>query len=380
MPIAAPSRSARFGSWLTHRHANLCERLANRETAQLQAALRDIRIDRPVFIAGLARSGSTILLEALASCERFASARYGDYPPIWFPHWWSQLRQHLPIPASTPSERAHGDGIRVTLDSPEAFDEVFWMHFFPQRHDPALSQRLDSETKNPRFDAFYRNHIRKVLLTRGRPRYLCKGNYNLARLPYLHGEFGDAKFVVPIRHPLTHIASLQQQHQRFADAAGRHPSIAAQMARSGHFEFGPQRRAENLGDNEVSQRIQDAFAAGRDIEGYALQWAQSYGWLADCLSHDTTLAASTLLLRHEEVCQSPKESLRALANHVELTDDEAATLVERWSPRLRTSNTPRQRDMTEQLETIQRLCEPVARRFGYAFGSSSDYAAASDSP
>jgi hypothetical protein len=365
MPISAPSRSARLGSWLTYRYSGLCARLANRETALLTEALRSIRVDRPVFIAGLARSGSTILLEALASCESFASARYSDYPPIWFPWWWSQLKRHLPTPVNAPSERAHGDGIAVTVDSPEAFDEVFWMHFFPHRHDPAISQRLTALDRNPHFDQFYRDQIRKILLARGRPRYLCKGNYNLARLPYLLSLFPDAKFVVPIRHPKTHVASLQQQHQRFAQAALRHPSIAHQMARSGHFEFGPQRRAEHAGDAEITARMRDAFTAGRDVEGYALQWAQSYAWLANLLASEAALAAATLVVRHEDVCQSPKDSLQSLVRHVELVPSSAEDLVNHWSPRMHAAKPSNIRWTAEQEACVRETCGTVAAHFGY---------------
>jgi len=365
MSISAPSRSARFGSWLTDRYSGLCARLANAETAQLSEELRTIQIDRPVFIAGVARSGSTILLEALASCDSFASARYSDYPPLWFPCWWSQLKRHLPKPAHSPSERAHGDGIAVTVDSPEAFDEVFWMHFFPHRHDPAISQRLTTQDHNPPFDEFYRNHIRKVLLARGRPRYLCKGNYNLARLPYLLSRFPDAKFVVPIRHPKTHVASLQQQHQRFTQAALHHPSIARQMARSGHFEFGPQRRAEHMGDAEVATRIRDALAAGRDVEGYALQWAQSYAWLADLLDSNPSVASSILVVSHEDLCRSPADELQTLARHIELAPSEAERLVEQWAPRMQAAKPARVAWTLAEEACVRESCGTVATQFGY---------------
>ncbi len=176
--------------------------LAGLESRQLAEEIAANPPRRPIFIAGVARSGSTILLQALASLPGTASARYRDYPPIWFPYWWDRLRQRLPLPPVKPQPRAHADGIEVTPDSPEALDEVFWMHFHPGRHDPGVDQRLEPDHERSAFTAFYRAHISKLLYARGAERYLCKGNYNLFRLPLLLRMFPDARLVVPIRSPL----------------------------------------------------------------------------------------------------------------------------------------------------------------------------------
>ena len=36
--------------------------------------------------------------------------------------------------AGTTAERAHGDGVEVGLDSPEAFEEMLWMAFWPEHY------------------------------------------------------------------------------------------------------------------------------------------------------------------------------------------------------------------------------------------------------
>ena len=73
-----------------------------------------------IFITGLARSGTTILLNALYKSNIFASLSYADMPFILAPNLWSKIS--LSKRDSALKERAHGDGIKVSKESPEAFD------------------------------------------------------------------------------------------------------------------------------------------------------------------------------------------------------------------------------------------------------------------
>lgn len=330
----SPGLGLRVGGWLLQHAGGLFERLAALESRVAADAIAPVRIEAPVFIAGLARSGSTILLEALASCASFASLRYCDYPLVWLPYWWTQLRARLPLPPVAAQERAHGDRIAVTPESPEAFDEVLWMHFFADRHDPRVDQRLSAETSHPRFEQAYPLHIRKLLAARGRPRYLCKGNYNLLRLPYLLKLFPDARFVVPVRSPEAHVASLIKQHRLFTRLSATAPSVARHLAHSGHFEFGPQRRAEHAGDATQAAAIQADFDAGREVSAYARQWAASYGALERSLHDQPELARATLLVPYESMCANAAGMLARLAHHCALDAEETAHLLREWAPRM----------------------------------------------
>src|SRR3546814_16218138 len=87
----------------------------------------------------------------------------------------------------------------VTSESPEAFEEMVWMAFFGDIHNPSRSNVLHAGTSNRRFEVFYRNHIRKLLLISDAERYLATGNYNVTRLEYLQSLFPAACFLVPFR-------------------------------------------------------------------------------------------------------------------------------------------------------------------------------------
>ena len=80
------------------------------------------------FVSGLARSGTTILLNAIYESDEFSSLSYKDMPFVLAPNLWSKLSFAIKKDIDL-VERAHGDGIKVSTDSPEAFEEVFWMTF-----------------------------------------------------------------------------------------------------------------------------------------------------------------------------------------------------------------------------------------------------------
>ena len=308
---------------LTDRAGGLARRLGNLESSFHRDTLDDIAIDRPIHVAGLARSGSTMLLEMMASHADTATHRYRDFPPVMTPMIWNRAFGHVYSKDAEPVERAHKDRILVTPDSPEAFEEVLWMAFFEHAHDARVSNVLDRHSSHPAFEAFYRDHIKKILHIRGGRRYLAKCNYSLTRLAYLSKLFPDARLVVPVREPLWHVASLTKQHRLFCEEEARDARILAHMRRVGHFEFGLDRRAVNVGDDTAAS-IERLWAEGQEIRGTARLWASLYGFVLRQLEEDEELRQQILIVRYEDLCDRPEETLRRLVEHVELPFDAAA--------------------------------------------------------
>lgn len=287
----------------------------NRESRLFEDEIAAQRIEKPVFVAGLARAGTTILLEFIARTPDFAAHAYRDYPFVATPLLWNLLQRFWPgLDARTPKERAHKDGILVTGDSPEAFDEMIWTLFFDHLHDPGQSNLLTGAMAHGAFDVFYRDHLCKILhLRRGR-RFVSKNNYNIARIGYLQRLFPDARFVVPVRDPVSHVFSLVKQHRLFSAAQAADPRALRYMQRCGHFEFGRDFRPMNVGDDAAVADILAQAAAGDMVLAYARYWRMIHEFLLKNVAGDDAV----LVVDYRRLCQSPAQTLAEIAAHCRL--------------------------------------------------------------
>ncbi|WP_443191898.1 sulfotransferase [Pseudomonas indica] len=361
--FSVPTWMHLLGGWV-HRKPQTWITLGNLETRLVQDAIDDLRVDRPVYVAGLARSGTTILLEKLAAHPSVASHRYIDFPPVLTPYWWNRWLALVPKSEETARERAHKDGIEVTSQSPEAFEEMLWMAFFPDTHDPTHSSVLGRDATNPAFERFYDEHLRKLLAVRDSQRYVAKGNYNLVRLGYLHRLYPEARFILATREPVWHIASLMKQQKLFVAGETAEPRALEHMRRVGHYEFGLDRRPINVGDDAASARIMALWEAGQEVEGWARYWAAVYRHVADTLDADPALREACLVVRYEDLCTAPQETLGRVFAHSQL-DIQPADL-ERAATGLHAPGYYRPDFNEEERALIEAITQPVAARFGYA--------------
>ena len=355
-----PGWQDRLGSWI-ERHPRFWLRLGDWETGFLRDQVEQVTIDRPIYVTGLARSGSTILLELLARQSEVVSHRYRDFPVVPVPWAWNWFVDRAGSNGGPAQERAHKDGIAVTSESPEAFEEPLWSAFFPEAHDPRSNSVLDGTTSNPEFESFYLDHLRKLLLLRSGRRYLAKGNYNVTRLGYLLKLFPDARFVIPVRDPLWHVASLMKQHQLFCREEEQNPKVLRHMRRSGHFEFGLDRRVINTGDPRA-ELVVSLWEEGREVEGWAHYWAMIYDHVADVLENNIALRRASMVLRYEDLCENPATVFARILKHCDLPPEDLPRLA---AQRIKHPNYYRPSFSAEEEAMIRRITAPTAQRFGY---------------
>ena len=356
------ARSVQVTGWLLEHFPELSVELGKLESRWLDNKIRDVAIKRPVYIGSLARSGSTILLESIVEHASTASFCYRDFPFVHIPVWWRQLSGKIFDMDAPPAERAHGDRILVTPNSPEAFEEIIWMHFFSAIHQANASQKISDERCYPEFEQYYRAVIQKLLWQQGAARYVAKGNYIISRIDCLSRLFPDAQFVIPVRHPLTQVASLLRQHQRFCHLEHEDDAILKYMQRSGHFEFGLDRRPVNIGRPEDSRSIRQYFENGQDVEGYAEQWRVVYGYVNEIRSR-----TNIKLVCYEQLCANADVVLSDLYHWLGL--EVSAGQHESWRQRF---SLPQHRQALLSLDDEQkiwRMTADVAQAFGYMLSS-----------
>lgn len=281
--------------------------LARAETARFADRIDLATAARPVFVTSLARAGTTILLDVLAAQREFASATYRQMPFALAPLLWSELtRRHRKTAELT--ERAHGDGLEVGFDSPEAFEEMVWMAFWRDHYRADHIRAWSAAERNAAFEAFFPLYRAKIVATRpGAHRYLAKNNASIARLGLIERLCPDADIVIPVRDPVAHARSLLRQHQRFAALQAREPFARRYMEGIGHFEFGAALRPLRFAENAP-------VGHPDEIDFWLDYWIRSYeGVLA-------TAGPAAILLDHDALSRAPHCHLPALAAALRLED------------------------------------------------------------
>ena len=183
--------------------------------------------EQPVFVVGMARSGTTTLLNLLFESGQFESSRYSDLPFPLIPSIWRKILKKFSN-AQTAIERAHGDGITITPNSPEAFEEVFWSNIGNHLHGEELHQA-------------FCNYISSICSADGvKKRYISKNNNNITRLSFLVEvcQKLNGIIVIPIRNPIKTAISSLRMHQRFSRMQMENQFVLEYMNMIGHREFG----------------------------------------------------------------------------------------------------------------------------------------------
>lgn len=302
-------------------------------TIELQKALADVEdriyagrlgsvgTDRPVFITALPRAGTTLLLETLGSLETFVTHTYRNMPFLLIPLLWNVLSDPFRAP-NVVFDRAHGDGMTVGYDSPEAFEEVLWHTFWPDKYlgDRILPWTEADEDTYGEFASFFKTHIAKLASLRaGREpeavRYLSKNNANLSRIQKIVRVFPDAVVLVPFRNPLDHAASMLHQHRNFLSIHAAEPFTRRYMEDIGHFEFGANLRPIDF-DRWLS-REDPKLTLTADF--WLKYWCTAYAHVL------TNLGRNVMLVSYDALYADPATSLRRIGEAIGV--DEATSLV-----------------------------------------------------
>lgn len=236
-----------FLAKLVHSYPQVGDALHGLESRYLNSKLTKTRIEKPIYVVGLARAGTTITTQMLGEHNKIATHTYLNMPMPYLPYWFRRLVSNTSI-MTQPTERLHKDGLMVTRDSSEAVEEIFWQRYFQETLEEEKSSIVKYNGGDTEFERFYKSHIKKLLLSQGASRYACKNNYNVARMKYIQGLFPDAKFVILVRNPFSHIASLAKQDMVLERLRHENPLLQDWTKIIGHRDLGSWKICINLND------------------------------------------------------------------------------------------------------------------------------------
>ena len=299
--------------------------LADLEDRMYAGRLERMEAGPPVFITSLPRAGTTLLLDVLASTGTFGSHIYRDLPFLLIPLLWNAISGGGRRKDERLIERAHGDGMTIGYDSNEAFEEVLWQAYWPQKYleDRILPWEANDRDPHEEFNGFFESHLRKLLLLRNASRYISKNNANVSRIPALVARFPDGQVLVPFRNPVDHAVSMWRQHQNFTQMHAAEPFARQYMADLGHFDFGANLRPIDFGGWLDDESVEPP----EKVEFWLRYWRSAFESLLSA-----KLPSQVTFVNYDRLCVEPVTGLRRICDLLELADLDVAIEAGRFRP------------------------------------------------
>jgi len=291
--------------------------LCELENDVFKKKLKSIESKNEVFITGLPRAGTTLMLELLHATGEFSSYTYRQMPFILTPLIWQKFSKPFQR-LGTAQKRAHDDGMAVSFDSPEAFEEIIWLTYYKKKM--VFHEHLSPITKfdlTEEFIACLKSSVKKCILLKSDPhsqakplRYLSKNNSNSTRVDLISDLFPTSKTIVMFRHPLAHISSTMKQHKLFTKQQGDDRFSRKYMEWLGHFEFGASFKPFNFGLwLETKAR---PFKVNEDF--WLQYWIEAYSHLLKIKNEQM------VFVDFDSVLKNPQTVLGQISDHINLSN------------------------------------------------------------
>ncbi|MCA8888219.1 MAG: sulfotransferase [Parvularculaceae bacterium] len=292
-------------------HPHIQRALSEIESDMFASKFENAGVEAPVFVTGLPRAGTTFLLEMFYGTGEFSTFTYRNMPFLLAPLFWASVSSSFQKKGET-RERAHGDGMEVSFDSPEAFEEVVWLNFLRDQfvHDDHLSP-VTPGMADAEFRTFFTTLIRKLTAANGAARYLSKNNANIGRLNTVAEIFNDATIFVCLREPAAHVRSLMTQHDQFLTMHDEDEFARSYMKWIGHYDFGANFKPIDFhGRGGVDP-------AKADVNFWLQYWIDAYEFARD------TAGANVNFFCYENLFENPARALSATARAAAIADIDA---------------------------------------------------------
>ncbi|TAI48582.1 hypothetical protein [Flagellimonas allohymeniacidonis] len=246
-------------------------------------------IDQVVFVTGLARSGTTAVMNKIFKSGEYASLQYANMPFLLSPNLWnrkSNIKAH---------ERAHKDGIIIDGNSPEEFDEYFWKAFLKDsfiEEDGLSIHDVDDEIFKK-----YLLYVSLICLAKGKNKYISKNNNNVLRLSALQRIENQKTFIL-FRDPLSHASSLMKLHKSFSKNQTEDPFALDYFNYLGHHEFGLNHKPFLLTEEFTSHRGEFDMES---IDYWLAIWLNYYRYVLKTPLKDTWFIGFEDLIKEPDV-------------------------------------------------------------------------------
>jgi hypothetical protein len=270
---------------------NISNKLFKREIKKSRKKALKTRNDF-VIISGLARAGTTSLMNDLAQIDDFVSLNYANMPFLMSPNTWRKIYN----PKSNKlKERSHKDGILIGYNSNEALEEYF---FKIKANDAYIHKTHLSEYEISESDYLDYLKYQSIIKQDNQKIYLAKNNNFMLRYHSMRSFNDDFIMVILFRNPITQAASLKEKHIYYTKLQENDPFVLDYMNWLGHHEFGKNQKPFVF--NNTPPDIREDKST---LDYWLKIWINFYEF-ALTIDHP-----NTIFINYETYCQEPKKTI-----------------------------------------------------------------------
>lgn len=273
---------------------NISNKLFKRETKKsLKKSLKP-RNDF-VIISGLARAGTTSLMNYLSQIDNFVSLSYANMPFLMSPNTWRKVYKPK---SKNLKERSHKDGIMIGYNSNEALEEYF---FKVKANDSYIHKSYLSEYEISESDYYDYLDYQCIIKQDNQKIYLAKNNNFILRYNSIRSFNNDFIMVILYRDPIAHTASLKEKHKYYTNLQESDPFVLDYMNWLAHHEFGMNQKPFVFKNAPLN--IQEDISS---MDYWLKIWINYYE-NALTINHP-----NTIFINYDSYCKEPKNTINII--------------------------------------------------------------------
>lgn len=317
----------------------------------LNVDLRNIRIERPIFLIGMHRSGTTILQDILCSLPEvgyFTNFMQMSPNRICAAE---HLRKLLKLDAK--SERYLQDGIEVSSGSPNEGVQ-FWEKWVGEEvHSLEHSKRTRSSMTPEQLEEID-TQLRRCLWTfpLGTNRFFSKNPRLVPYVKLLSELFPDAKFIHLLRDPRQCANSMLKLYRLTQEQLVKIKSDGRPHGIYDEKPFNPYPRLPIL--KECMQRF-----GPEDIRTTAHLWNEG----VNMVRRDAESLSSYYEIRYEDILENPKKEILDLCDFCELHSPQA--IDSQFWELLGTVGKVNHKNNYGEFQIVEEICGETMQGLGY---------------
>jgi hypothetical protein len=185
-------------------------------------------------------------------------------------------------------------------------------------------------------------------------------------MEYLLKLFPDTKFILMIRNPFNHIASLAKQDGIFREMEANDPRLLEWTKIIGHREFGSAKICININNPELVQTIRQKWESKDTyVEGWADYWASIYNYVNERIQQNPQLKKAVLVVRYEDLCDNPSEIIDKIIGHIGVDPSSFSDVKQHYCNTLHRPTYYKTSYSEREQQQIIAATSNIASNFGY---------------